>query len=316
MSETKKIDLNFFPGWVRKAITFTIDDGNVPLDRKFMNYVKPAGITGTFNLRTPLNPDLDADAYRALYRGYEIANHCRYHAYAFADGKEYAMRDELFDRATADTAFVYKTPEEGIYRIMTYNWTYIADDRRYLECVDKCKDELEEIFGKGKIRGYVWPCGKQDNAKVFAELKTRGYQSIRRTGCTKGDDGFNLPADRDEWSYTANYTCMTETAEAFEKLPDDGRLKWYCFGVHSHDFENAGRWDVLEDFCLKYGNRPEDFWYATVGQIMDYEDAVKAVRVSSGEIFNPSEIALCCTVDGKRLTLAPGETVSLTKIIS
>ena len=67
------IDLNYFPGWVRKSITFTIDDGNTVLDRKFMNYVKPAGITGTFNLKTPLKSELGADGYRELYRGYEIA---------------------------------------------------------------------------------------------------------------------------------------------------------------------------------------------------------------------------------------------------
>ena len=37
----KQIDFQFFPGWTRKAITFTIDDGNVFMDRKFLEIVKP-----------------------------------------------------------------------------------------------------------------------------------------------------------------------------------------------------------------------------------------------------------------------------------
>ena len=30
------IDKNFFPGWTRKSLTFTIDDGNIPTDTKFL----------------------------------------------------------------------------------------------------------------------------------------------------------------------------------------------------------------------------------------------------------------------------------------
>ncbi len=305
------IDLNWYPGWVRKSITFTIDDGNVVLDRKFMNYVKPAGIKGTFNLRTPLKSYMSADDYRRLYRGYEISNHCRYHAYAFADGKEYAFADVPFDEATADRSLVYPTDEEGIFRIYTYAWTYIADAERYIKCVLDCQRELEEVFGKGKITGYVWPCGKQDNAEVIDRLKKLGFAAIRKTGNVRGSTGYSLPADRTEWSYTANYTCMTETAAEYEALPDDGQLKFYCFGVHSHDFENAGRWDVLIDFCEKYGNRPEDFWYASVGEIFSYEDAVKSVRTEKDRVYNPSDIDLYVTIDGKRRVLGAGETIYL-----
>ena len=50
-----KLDLNYYPGWTRKSITFTIDDGNLKLDRKFLDVVKPAGLKGTFNLCTPLD---------------------------------------------------------------------------------------------------------------------------------------------------------------------------------------------------------------------------------------------------------------------
>ena len=65
----KKIDLNFFPGYTRKAISYTIDDGNVPLDIKFLNVVKPHGFKGTFNLSNASRPGYTPEDYRRIYDG-------------------------------------------------------------------------------------------------------------------------------------------------------------------------------------------------------------------------------------------------------
>lgn len=295
----------YFPGWVRKAITFTIDDGNVPLDKKFIVITKAAGMTGTFNLCTPLRWLKTEEEYREFYQGYEIANHCRYHAYPIMDDRPFEIRDELFDPEKADPKYGYKTEEEGLYRVYTYAWTYMADDDKYMECVDSCQKELEHIFGEGKIRSYIWPCGEQKNARVLQRLIDYGFMSIRAAAPVKDRYQFNLAPDRYHWSYTANWTCMRELAVQFDEYPDDGNLKWMCFGVHSHDFENNHCWDVLEDFCARLGNRPQDFWYANVGEIFDYEDAVKAVRIGDTTIENPSELTVSAVVDGEKITLAP-----------
>lgn len=301
----------YFPGWVRKSLTFTIDDGNVTLDAKFRGYTEPAGFKGTFNLCTPLKALKTAEEYREFYKGYEIANHCRYHAYPFAENRPVILKDELFDPATADRSYGYRTEEKGLYRIYTYAWTYMADDEKFMDLVDDCNRELENIFGKGKVRGFIWPCGEQKNPRVFEALKDFGFRSIRKTGCVKGRTGFAMPADRMRWSYNADYTCMKEVGELYDALPDDGNLKFFCFGVHSSDFESNGCWNVLEDFCRKYGRRPGDFWYASVGDIFDYEDAVKSAMISDGLLVNSSALTLYVTVNGKRATVAPGESISV-----
>ena len=297
------VDCQYFPGWVRKAITFTIDDGNVPLDRKFLALTAPAGLRGTFNLSTPLE-HLSPEGYRKFYDGYEISNHCSRHAYPLTPKTDKPLKNEPFDEKTADPAYTYPTDEADIRRVRTWGWTYLAaTDERYLDCVDIAQKELESVFGEGKIRDYVWPNGEQDNPRVLQMLIDYGFRSLRKTGCVEDSTNFALPADRMHWSYNANYKDMTEVAAKYDAYPDDGRLKFFCFGVHSHDFENAGRWDVLEDFCRKYGNRPEDFWYASVGDIFDYEDAVKSVRITDEGIENPSDVDLAVTVDGVRKTL-------------
>lgn len=299
----------YYPGWTRKCITFTIDDGNIRLDRKFLDITEPAGLRGTFNLCTPLKGLMTADEYRNFYSGYEIANHCRYHAYPFTAERRVSFRDEPFDIKTADRAYGYNAGERGLYRIYTYNWTYLADDDKFMMCVDDCRRELEDIFGKGKIRGFIWPCGEQKNGEVFRRLREYGFQSIRKTGCVEDSTGFDLPADRMRWSYNADYTDLTAVAGKYEQYPDDGKLKFFCFGVHSHDFEKSGRWDVLTDFCEKYGNRPSDFWYASVGEIFDYEDACNSVTVDGGVITNPSGVDLYIIYDGKRFTLRAGSSI-------
>ena len=93
---TRKIDVNFYPGWTRKAISFSIDDGHLPMDKKFMDIVEPYGIKGTFNLCSERLARMTPDEYREFYRGHEIANHCKYHPAAFLDGEEYDISDEPF----------------------------------------------------------------------------------------------------------------------------------------------------------------------------------------------------------------------------
>ena len=306
----KQIDLNFYPGWVRKAITFTIDDGNIALDEKFMKITKPAGLKGTFNLSTPLREGFD---YKTFYDGYEIADHCFCHAYPLTPETSRPMKDEPFDCATADKAYGYPAPDaEGLFRIYTYNWTYLAPTaEKYLECVRGARAELEAIFGTGSVRSYVWPCGYQENKEVNDAMRREGFQSMRITGCVKDTTGFAIPFDRQEWSYNADYTCLAEVSKVYADYPDDGKLKFFCFGVHSHDFERNNCWNLLEDFCRDYGSRPDSFYYASVGDLFDYEDAVKSVVVTEKSIKNPSPIDLYIKVEGEPLKLPAGGEMEL-----
>ena len=52
-----KIDVKFYPGWTRKAITFSIDDGILDMDKKFMDIVEPYGSqrSSKFGRCTPLH---------------------------------------------------------------------------------------------------------------------------------------------------------------------------------------------------------------------------------------------------------------------
>lgn len=303
------IDLNYFPGWTRKAVTFTMDDGIRQHDEKFLKIVRPAGVLGTFNL---YNVDLNkADEYRELYAGYGIASHCNYHANVFKDGVDYSeliTDDPWPGAATADTSKIYKHPSvEGLYYhfVTGYSWHPIADTEHYLEFAMQTEVELEQIFGEGIVKGFVYPNGNQSNQAVVDFLRENGYTNIRRTYPLAGDN-FSMPETRYSWSYNADHTNLLSMMKKFEAAPDDGELKMFSFGVHPKDFETNNKWEDLYIFAATYGYRPDDYFYGTVDDIFAQEDAIKSITVENGAITNnSSDTSVYFKVGGEKVILAP-----------
>ena len=279
MQTRAKIDTNFFPNWTRKSLTFSIDDGNVKYDRKFIDIVKPAGIRGTFNIcalgrGTP-------EEYRELYSDFEVANHCKNHPRVFSDGEKFIVSDKDFDDMggedfTVENPVVYKTDVEGLYYYRPYHnverpggWYKITDAEHYMRFVDETKAELEEFFGEGRVRGFVWPACKQNNTKVFEHIVGAGYYGIRRTGDLLDKTGFSLPRDWTDWTYNAREGNLLAVMEKYDNYPDDGGLKFFCLGLHAHDYEFSNKWGDLQTFADRYGNRPDDYYYATNVEIFD-----------------------------------------------
>ena len=137
------------------------------------------------------------------------------------------------------------------------------------------------------------------------------FYGMRSVGSPRENEDFSLPKNRMAWVYNAYHKNVLERGEQFDKYEDDGKLKWLCFGVHSHDFELAHNWDELEEFARRYGNRKGDFYYATNAEIFDYEDAVKSAVVTDESVYNPSIIDLYMKIDGKNTVLKAGECITL-----
>ncbi len=301
------LDKNYFPGWVRKSITFSIDDGNIPNDTKFINIVKPYGIKGTFNLVSSSLSKYSKEFCRELYRGFGISNHCKLHPFAMEPQRQRPVSDDCFDPTTADITKNYKTGVDGVYHChVTSGWRKVADTESYCRLVDECHIELEEIFGKGSVTTFVWPFCEQANAEVQEHVMSKcGYTAVRKTGLVGNTTGYAVPEDLMHWSYNSKDKLIVEDCSDYENFADDGNLKFFCFGLHSVDYENMNCWDVLLDFCKRFGNRPETFYYASVEDIFAYCDAVKSIIETDEYIENPTDITLYVKVDGKRKILCP-----------
>lgn len=303
----KKTDINFFPGWVRKSISFTIDDGNLTMDKKFIDIVKKGGIKGTFNIGNFHFDQLSAEGYREFYKGYEIANHVRLHPLAFKSGVTYTVKDTPRPETAEESNDIYpQNGHEGLYSIVgSRGWRRIAADDTYIRLTAECSEQIKEVFFDQPALAFVWPYSMQDNPAVFARLKTMGFYALRKTGALSDSTNFDLPADRTAWSYNAGNRSLLTDAKLFRDYPDDGRLKTFIFGVHSADFEKSGNWCDLEEFTEQYGGRPQEFWYATNYEIFHYEDAVKSLQISDNEIDNPSDVAVYIKIDGSPAVIEP-----------
>ena len=298
----------YFPGWTRKSITFSIDDGDIPNDRKFLDIVRPAGILGTFNISSPTRTTVEE--YRELYRGYEIANHCANHPLLFLAGQKYTVANEPYTKEncreyTEEDPVIYKHQDEGIYLIVNKGIARkITDRENYLRFAKENRVALEEIFGEGSIKGFVWPYGERKDELVYRGLCDAGYSYMRcgRTVLPEKQD-FNIPEDKTHWRYTANHSDLLSAMEIYENHSDDGNLKMFMIGVHARDYERNGKWGDLCEFVKKYANRPNDYYYATNIDIIEYEAAVKGVLVVENLVENPSERDIYMTIFGERVIL-------------
>lgn len=302
----------YYPGYTRRAISFTMDDGRIDSDGQLISVLRPYGIIGTFNISHV--DTLSPEDYRALYRGHEINNHVKYHPYVFSDGVKYDIVDEVLDPDVSDEAKVYRHPKyEGLYCIhRPAGWRNITTPERYIELTETAKREIEAVFGEGSVKGFAWPFGEQDSKAVKKHLVEAGYYGARRSSCIGDTTGFAVPEDRMSWSHNANHRNLIEMAEKFAAYPDDGELKCFIFGVHSIDYARYDEFKTLREFAERYGSRHGEFWYATVGEIFAYKDAVDALTERGGKIYNPSDIPVYITAYGKKYTVAPGDGVSLT----
>lgn len=293
----------YFPGFVSKAITFSIDDGNLKYDKIFIDIVRHGGIKGTFNLYFgSVKRNLTDEEYRGFYKGFEIANHCNRHPFAIDSAKEYNFSDEPFDIETADKSLVYKTDREGVWRIYHRSyWATVATRSAYLYLAEEGRVDIEEIFGKGSVKGFVWPYGKQKDEELFCALKDSGYKWIRNANI----QGFSVPEEKSDWGVNADSLSLEEKISEFESLSDDGELKFFCLGLHSVDFERANKWEALKDFALKYGNRPNDFYYATVSEIFEYDEAVRRVYINDTKVCNPSDKRVFVKIQNKEYIIEP-----------
>ena len=317
------VDKNFFPGFTRKALTFTIDDGDVINDKKFIDIVRPMGIRGTFNICdvTAISPE----EYRELYRGFEIANHVYLHPRVFLIGENPPLCDKILDTSDADPKLFYRCSAHGgvwyfhgsyyvpdVYDNKPTAWFRITDPETYVELMRESHRRIESVFGEGSVKSFVWPFGRQEDCeRILQGVGELGYNSARDAGKVPANPDFSMPSDRMNWKYCATQSTLLDNMKAFEALPDDGELKLFAFGVHSIDYEKCDRWGDLAQFAELYGKRPDDFYYSTVSEAFEYEDAIAACIVTDSKIINDSDKTLYIKIDGVPITLQAGSVIGI-----
>lgn len=273
-----------FPGGVRKAVTFSYDDGcrdDIRLCEIFDKY----NMKATFNLnsdRLLKGNDLTVeDAMKMLGNGHEIAVHGKYHK---ANG--------------------ISRPIDGIRDVL------------------QCREELERAFGR-IIRGMAYPdtgitgfANGTDYETVKRYLKDLGIVYARTLG---GDNNsFRLPDDFYAWMPTCHHNnpLIMDFINEFTGLDLENNYSalryprlFYIWG-HAYEFTNDNNWEHMENICKTLGNR-EDIWYASNIEIYEYVNAYNSLIWSADgkTVFNPTLKAIWFIDGNTRYSVASGETL-------
>ena len=264
-----------WPGFRRKAVTFSYDDGPAN-DRRLVELLGRHGLRGTFNLNGGKLADdagtnvwnVRASETAALYAGHEIAAH--------------GLRHE------------------------SWNVTLPA-----VAAADVARDRLAlEALAGHPVEGSAYPCGEHSKGPAAdAVLRALGVIHARVVE-SRGD--FAVPADFLAWAPTTHHgkPDAADLARKFLDMPDPDAAEpalFYVWG-HSFEFRTEDDWAKMDALCALFDGR-DDVWRATNLEICRYVLAFRALRGTlDGRVLeNPTAVPLWLVAGGRPFVLRPGE---------
>lgn len=270
---------NCFPGGLRKAVTFSFDDG-VRQDLRLMEMFRKYGIKATFNLNSGLSGKehdweyrgihvsrLSPEEIRENYGGFEIAVHTVHHPDLTVLSAEGVIQEVFQDRQA-----------------------------------------LEALAGY-PVRGMAYPYGtcSEDLTGLLRSLGICYSRTVKST------HAYGFPEDYLAWHPTCHYMEQDapKLADQFLTMDSDRLSLFYLWG-HSYELDGNDNWELMEEFCRKFGTA-KDVWRASNMEIYLYMEALDRLVVSCDQkiLFNPSAQDLWVTADGRPVKIEGGKTVRL-----
>ena len=130
---------------------------------------------------------------------------------------------------------------------------------------------------------------------------------------TKATEKFDIPEDWLRLHPTChhNHPRVFELCDKFVDMKPSHPQLFYLWG-HTYEFDGDNNWDRFEKIAEKISGK-EDIWYATNIDIYNYVEAYRALVWSADmtKVYNPTALTAYFTVDGKPMTVEPGQTVKL-----
>lgn len=271
----------FFPGFKKKALTLSYDDG-VKFDKRLIEIMSAHGLKGTFNICGGfLSP---------------------------TDGQRHLSGKEVFEMLTTSGNEVANHGQNH------YSLTCMPEPLALADVLD-CRRTLEKLFNGKPITGMAYANGSF-NDRVVELLRACGITYCRTTRST---GGFAMPENFLQWHPTCHHkdARLMEFLDTFLAWQPpayfwgDKAQLFYLWG-HSYEFDNDNNWEVIEEFAKKAGGR-DDVWYATNGEICRYCQAFERLECSADGVVvhNPTNVDIYFDYYKKPVLIPAGKTVHL-----
>lgn len=258
-----------YPKGLRKALTFSYDDGQI-FDRRLAELLRSHGMKGTFHLNSG---NLESG---------ETGN---------------------FYVAAGELKKVYEGHEIACHGVQHRNPTTITGHQLLLELQEDRKT-LEKLTGE-MVQGMSYAFGSysQDVIEVAKAVGIKYSRTVNNT------HGFVPPADFMQWHPTCHHgDHLLELGDSFLNVADYYELPLMYVWGHSFEFGNSGDWSVIEAFVEKMADK-EDIWYASNKEICSYISAVRQQEFSADglTIHNPAAVSVWVSIGERLVEVKPGE---------
>lgn len=262
-----------YPQGKRKAFNVTYDDG-VLQDVRFVELLNHYGLKGTFNLNSQL---MEQEFEWIHENGMVVERLSRDAVRHLYDGHEIASH-------TLTHPYMHdKTEEELMWEIGE----------------DKCR--LEALFGR-EVAGFAVPFSYYDE-KIASCVRNCGFEYGR---CSEPSHSYSPWQDHYRWKTGIFHLALGFSAfvEGFFQTTEELAL---CQIVgHSYDLDAARMWEKMEDIFRRISEN-EDILPMTHLEIVRYLRAMSMARITPELVRNQSEDDLWFRIDGKLVSLRPGE---------
>lgn len=269
----KNIELDFFPGGVKHCVTFSYDDARIE-DERLVPLLNKYGLKGTFHINT----DGWQDRFDFLRRyNAEFVDPSRYRE--LYEGHEISCH-------LANHPYIHKLPKESLVNEIYLNKSY-----------------LEKLCGY-PVRGMSYPFGwaTDEAERLFS------YCGMEYSRNVSDCPYFGLPTNFMQWQPTCHHQDAMQYVDLFYQNEMIPKMKLFYIWGHSYEINSDEKWAYMEELCKSLSNR-EDTWYATNIEIIDYINAMRALKFTQDleNVYNPSAISVWISVDGKPVEVKPGE---------
>ena len=264
-----------YPGGKKKAFNITYDDGVIQ-DLRFVLLLNKYGIKGTFNLNS-----------RLMEQEFEWQH-------------ESGLRIKRLSKEAA--RYLYEGHEIASHSLTHPDMRYLSEGQIMYE-LGHDKWQLSQWFCR-EIGGFALPFDYYSDT-VAACAKRLGFEYSRSSEETYS---YKPPEDYYYWAagtYHVQPGFRDFVAGFFET---DEELALCQIVGHSYDLDVMDMWGLMEDILRRVA-ADEDVASMTNLELVRYLKAMRMAELSENHIVNTSNLALWFEVEGKIISLAPGEEI-------
>ena len=266
-----------YPGGKSRAFNISYDDGVVQ-DIRFVELLNRYGLKGTFNLN-------------------------------------YGLMHQNFTWQHESGMTVRRIPEDQIRELYagheiashsySHPWFDHMEEAEILRELGADKFFLEKLTGR-EVAGYATPFYYYSDLMEDC-VRNCGF-AYARISEESGD--YSVPDNFYRWRGSKFHwdDDLEDFVDGF--LATHQELAMCQVVGHSYDLDVMDRWDLMERVCRRVGQNP-DVWAAAHIELVRYLSAMRLAKITDHSIENESDAALWFEVNGVRVLLQPGESITI-----